>query len=408
MHPEKISIKDFSYELPENRIAKHPLEERDKSKLLIYHDKTISQDIFENIATYIPAETMIVFNNSKVIAARIVFSKATGSNIEIFCLEPSDDYNEINKALSAKETVMWKCLIGGAKKWKDEILIKKIWIDNKEIELTAKKIFASQDETLVAFSWNNNSLIFAEVLLHAGFMPLPPYLKRAAEKNDNERYQTIYAKHQGSVAAPTAGLHFTENVFKKFEAKKIQKQFVTLHVSAGTFLPVKSNTMSGHEMHSEFIEIKKEFLQAIITHNKKIIAVGTTSLRTIESLYWMGVKTILNNNCSEQHLHLKQWEPYGLNSKNITTKEALQNLLQWMQKNNYQKLVVKTKIIIAPGYTLKVADALITNFHQPQSTLLLLVAAITGNNWKKIYDYALQHNFRFLSYGDSSLLWADK
>ena len=406
MHPKRLLIRDFLYNLPEDRIARYPLPERDLSKLLVYKDGDIEEDQYYNLDQFIPADSLLVFNNTKVVEARLLFQKQTGSTIEIFCLEPSDEYADITTAMLQKQQVYWKCLVGGAKKWKEEILTKTIDTGNEQFELHVKKIEKLSDYFLVAFSWSNASLSFAEVLHLAGAMPLPPYLNRTAEESDKERYQTIYAKHDGSVAAPTAGLHFTDRLFDKLDERNIKRDFVTLHVGAGTFKPVKAESMQEHEMHTEFIEVTTALIENILAHTgKTVVAVGTTSLRTIESLYWLGVKTITEENVKAENLQVYQWDAYELDWENITTSTALQSLLNWMKRNNVAKLVTKTQIIIAPGYGLKVANALITNFHQPQSTLLLLVAAIVGEDWKKIYDYALQHEFRFLSYGDGCLLF---
>lgn len=409
MHPENIFIKDYTYELTEERIAKYPLPQRDESKLLIYKNGKIEENNYYNLDKYIPSNSLLVFNNTKVVEARLIFQKSSGSVIELFCLEPAEEYPDITTAMMQKKKVLWKCLVGGAKKWKDESLIKMIKMiesDSKEVELVAKKIKKLTDDFLIEFSWNDASLSFAEILHHTGSVPLPPYLHREAEETDKERYQTIYAKHEGSVAAPTAGLHFTERLFQKLEKKNIQRDFVTLHVGAGTFKPVKTETISEHEMHAEFFEVRKEFLETLLQHlNKNIIVIGTTSLRTIESLYWLGVKTIFQAEISQHDLQLQQWEVYNIDASDISTEQALQSLLQWMNKNQTEVLVTKTQIIIVPGYELKIVNGLITNFHQPQSTLLLLVASIVGDYWKKIYSYALENNFRFLSYGDGSLIW---
>lgn len=406
MHPKRLFIKDFLYHLPEERIAKYPLPQRDESKLLLYKNGIINEDIYFNLEKYLPEHSLLIFNNTKVVEARILFQKSTGSTVEIFCLEPADIYADITTAMLQKEKVLWKCLVGGAKKWKEELLSKVIQTNAKEIQLTARKEKKFTDYFLVEFAWNDATLSFAEVLHAAGIMPLPPYLNRIAEESDRERYQTIYAKHDGSVAAPTAGLHFTQRLFEKLAAKNISKDFVTLHVGAGTFKPVKAASMEDHEMHTEFIEVRKELIENIIAHlNKTVVAVGTTSLRTIESLYWLGVKTMLNYKISAAELQVYQWDAYDIEADNISTQEALNALLEWMNRNNTERLITKTQIIIAPGYSLKVANALITNFHQPQSTLLLLVAAIIGDDWKKVYDYALANNFRFLSYGDGCLLF---
>jgi len=409
VHPENIFIKDYTYELTEERIAKYPLPQRDESKLLIYKNGKIEENNYYNLDKYVPSNSLLVFNNTKVVEARLIFQKSSGSVIELFCLEPAEEYPDITTAMMQKKKVLWKCLVGGAKKWKDESLIKMIKMiesDSKEVELVAKKIKKLTDDFLIEFSWNDASLSFAEILHHTGSVPLPPYLHREAEETDKKRYQTIYAKYEGSVAAPTAGLHFTERLFQKLEKKNIQRDFVTLHVGAGTFKPVKTETISEHEMHAEFFEVQKIFIENLLYHlDKNIIVVGTTSLRTIESLYWLGVKTIFQAEISQHDLQLQQWEVYNIDASDISTEQALQSLLQWMNKNQTEVLVTKTQIIIVPGYELKVANGLITNFHQPQSTLLLLVASIVGDYWKKIYSYALENNFRFLSYGDGSLIW---
>ncbi|QEC66879.1 S-adenosylmethionine:tRNA ribosyltransferase-isomerase [Panacibacter ginsenosidivorans] len=406
MHPKRLFIKDFLYKLPEERIAKYPLPQRDESKLLVYKDQSITEDTYYNLEKYIPGNSLLIFNNTKVVEARLLFQKSTGSIIEIFCLEPADIYADITTAMLQKGKVLWKCLIGGAKKWKDEPVIKIIKNDLKEFKFTAKKIEKFTDYFLIAFSWDDDSLSFAEVLHAAGSVPLPPYLNRTAEETDKERYQTIYAKYNGSVAAPTAGLHFTERLFQKLDQKNIQRDFVTLHVGAGTFKPVKAAIMEEHEMHTEFIDVRAALIENILQHiDKTVIAVGTTSLRTIESLYWLGVKTILNPTIYLESLQVYQWDAYDVDAENISAKDALQALLQWMKQHNLSSLITKTQIIIAPGYALKIAKALITNFHQPQSTLLLLVAAIIGDDWRRVYNYALENNFRFLSYGDGCLLY---
>jgi S-adenosylmethionine:tRNA ribosyltransferase-isomerase len=413
MSPKQILIEDFNYDLPNEKIAKHPVPERDKSKLLIYKDSLITEDIYLNIDKHLAENSHIIFNNTKVVEARLLFKKESGTTIEIFCLEPADDYADITTAMLQTKKVLWKCLVGNAKKWKDETLIKKISFHQKEIEFSAKKINKQQDYFIIEFFWNDDTLCFAEVLHFAGVIPLPPYIHRDAEDEDAVRYQTIYAQHNGSVAAPTAGLHFTNAIFKKLSAKNIEKKFVTLHVGAGTFKPVKTKTIEAHEMHSEFFEVNIELIEKLI-HNDQhnIIAVGTTTLRTLESLYWMGVKVIRKSKIKDQNeiriedISIHQWDAYELNANNISVKDSLQALMKWMQANNQLKLIAKTQIIIAPPYKLKIANALITNFHQPKSTLLLLVAAVIGNDWKKVYNYALQNNFRFLSYGDGCLLFA--
>ena len=411
--PKQLQIKDFDYDLPDEKIAKYPLAERDASKLLIYKNEAIKADDFIHLARYLPENSLIIFNNTKVVEARLLFKKTTGTTIEIFCLEPGDDYADITTAMLQQKKVLWKCLIGNAKKWKDEILVKKILHNGEEIELSAKKISRQGENFIIEFSWNDEQLSFAEELHIAGVIPLPPYMHRDAGDEDKNRYQTVYAKHDGSVAAPTAGLHFTNNVFEKLSAKNIERDFVTLHVGAGTFKPVKTETIELHEMHSEFFEVSVALIEKLIHQStQNIIAVGTTSLRTLESLYWMGIKVCQRSTVKSQRniaiedITIHQWDAYELNDENITVENALHALLEWMKANKLDKLIAKTQIIIAPPYKLKVVNVLITNFHQPKSTLLLLVAAVIGNDWKKVYDYALNHNFRFLSYGDSCLFFA--
>jgi S-adenosylmethionine:tRNA ribosyltransferase-isomerase len=410
--PKNLFIKDYTYNLPEERIAKYPLTNRDASRLLIYRQGKIAEDIYSNIATHIPGNSLLIFNDTKVIEARLLFQKYTGGVIEIFCLAPHEQYLDITNAMMQKGKVLWQCLIGGASKWKHgQVLEKKIKPADKEIILHAAYIEKRLDCFIIELSWLPVNLSFAEVLHHAGAIPLPPYIKREAEQSDAERYQTIYAHYDGSVASPTAGLHFTDNIFQKLKAKNIQKDFVTLHVGAGTFKPVKSETMQEHEMHAEFIDVSKETIKNILQNlNNNIIAVGTTSLRTIESLYWLGLKLAIGNrqwaiDNLQINLAVTQWEVYNLFENKITVEDALQSLLDWMNKNKQERLITKTQILIAPGYQVKIIKGLITNFHQPQSTLLLLVAAFIGEDWRRVYDYALKNHFRFLSYGDGNLLW---
>jgi S-adenosylmethionine:tRNA ribosyltransferase-isomerase len=406
MDPGNISIHDYNYSLPEEKIARHPLTERDSSKLLIYKEGAISEDVFNHTGQYIPENSLLIFNNTKVIEARILFQKATGGVIEIFCLEPGNQYADVSSAFKQQAQVRWVCLIGGASKWKPgQHLEKKFKTPTQEIVLHASYIKKVKDSFIIEFMWTPSTLNFAEILHYAGKVPLPPYLKREAEQSDIERYQTIYARNDGSVAAPTAGLHFTEAIFRKLEEKNIRTDFVTLHVGAGTFKPVKSATLREHTMHAEFIEVSKTTIESALNSlEKNIIVIGTTSLRTLETLYWLGVK-IMTGADDGSGLQLEQWEAYELASKNISAAESLRSLLNWMMKNKMDRLFTKTQLIIVPGYKIKIPNALITNFHQPQSTLLLLVAALIGKDWKKVYDYALRQNFRFLSYGDGSLLW---
>lgn len=406
-HPQDISIKSFHYELPECRIALYPAQPRDSSKLLIYENGEIKTDIYSNIHDHLPKDSLLVFNNTKVVEARLIFKKATGSSIEIFCLEPDVIYGDITTAMMQKEKVQWKCLVGGAKKWKDEILSLSFHVNGAEQLLQAKKVAQAGDTYLIDFSWNQPLFTFAEVLHYTGNIPLPPYIKRSAEERDKENYQTIYAQEKGSVAAPTAGLHFTENVLQQLSRSQINLDFVTLHVGAGTFMPVKSDTLADHTMHAEFLEVSLSFVEKLMNYAHQIIPVGTTSLRTLESLYWMGVKTILHPKISHDELMITQWEAYEL-PQHYMRQEAMSALKAWMSANRIEKLIIKTQILIAPGYTLRMADAIITNFHQPQSTLLLLIYTFVQDDWRTIYQYALDHDFRFLSYGDGSLLWAKK
>ncbi|MDN3658301.1 S-adenosylmethionine:tRNA ribosyltransferase-isomerase [Ferruginibacter paludis] len=411
MHPQNIAIIDYTYSLPEEKIAAFPLADRDASKLLVYKNGNMQQHLYKNIADCLPAESLLVFNNTKVIPARILFQKSTGGIIEIFCLEPYEANKDYTSIMSKKESVRWKCMIGGAGKWKQGPLVKKFTADVIAVELQARLVEKLSDAYVVELSWQPAGMSFAEVIACMGEIPLPPYIKRKAENSDTERYQTIYAAHDGSVAAPTAGLHFTDHVFTSLKEKNIQTAFVTLHVGAGTFKPVKAGTMQQHEMHAEWLDVTAGLLKELIKNaDNTIIAVGTTSLRTLESLYWMGVKTILFPEIAAEELGVRQWEVYEhpLAGVSITASAALQALLQWMNKNNHKNLVAKTQILIAPGYKFKIIKALVTNFHQPQSTLLLLVAAAIGNNWKSMYDYALQNNFRFLSYGDGSLIFINQ
>ena len=403
--PRTLSIKDFTYSLPDERIAKYPLAERDASKLLIYRKENITEDIYRNIDDHIPSNSLLVFNDTKVVEARLLFQKPTGGVIEIFCLEPHEQYRDITTAMLQHEKVLWHCLIGGASKWKHgQILMKKIFYNSKELILEAKYIGKEIDSFIVELLWNDSSLSFAEVLHLFGAIPLPPYIKREAEASDAERYQTVYAHYEGSVAAPTAGLHFTERVLKSLEENDIQKDFVTLHVGAGTFKPVKTEIMQDHEMHAEYFTLSKSTIQNIIAHlDKNIVAVGTTSLRTLESLYWLGVKKSTDD--GRRTTEISQWEIYDRNEKSISAKDSLNKLIKWMNEKQIDHLTAKTQIIIAPGYQFRIVNGLITNFHQPQSTLLLLVAAFIGVDWRRIYDHALKNNFRFLSYGDGSLLW---
>ena len=408
-HPKQVQIKEYSYELPIERIAKYPLPERDASKLLVYRGGEIKEGIYRDIDQVLPEHSLLVFNNTKVIQARLKFKNSTGAAIEIFCLEPAEENPEQASAMNQSESVTWTCLVGKAAKWREE----KIHLKLNDLTLTAKRIEKIGGTFKINLSWQPESLTFAEVLSKTGEIPIPPYLKRKSEVIDQKRYQTIYAEHKGSVAAPTAGLHFTEAIFKKFAAKNIRRDNVTLHVGAGTFKPVKSKTIEDHEMHAEWIQVDIRLLEnlkkALLCDSPKhpIIAVGTTTIRTLESLYWMGVKATENPNSSLQSLEVVQWDPYEL-PPNIPAAHALSALLIWIKASGADQLVCKTQVIIAPPYQLRIASALVTNFHQPQSTLLLLIASIVGDAWKTIYQHAMDNEYRFLSYGDGSVLFGGR
>lgn len=403
MHPRSISIHDYSYSLPPEKIAHYPLPERDSSKLLIWQEGNVQEDIYFNIATHIPPNSLVIFNNSKVIASRLLFQKPSGGVVEIFCLEPHEQYADITTAMHERRMVNWQCLVGGASKWKTgQVLEKKISSNNQAVTLQAHYLEKCPGCFIVSFTWNTDDT-FAEVLSLMGAVPLPPYIKRAADAADTERYQTVYAKSEGSVAAPTAGLHFTPAIFDSFRKKKIGTAFVTLHVGAGTFKPVKAEQMKDHDMHAEWIDVDLPTIETILQScEKTIVAAGTTSLRTIESLYWLGCRAHAGKSIDI----ISQWEAYESNSQ-IPVQQSLEALIKKMKTNNTDRLIAQTQIMIAPGYQFRIVDGLITNFHQPQSTLLLLVAAFVGKRWKEIYDYALGHHFRFLSYGDGSLLWKE-
>lgn len=397
--PKNIAINDFDYPLPDERIAKYPLEQRDHSKILKYQNNTIEEHRFYEIASLLPEKTLLVFNNTKVIHARLFFQKSTGSTIEIFCLEPYQ--MPVAQSFEQRESCIWTCFIGNNKKWKDSTISRTIHIDGKDIVLTAERLQAIGNAWSIRFSWDGG-VSFAEIINQAGVIPLPPYLHREAVESDKERYQTIYAIHEGSVAAPTAGLHFTKEVFDSLKAKNIDTDYITLHVGAGTFKPVNTPTIGEHEMHVEKIEITQQNIEYILQHlGKPIIPVGTTTVRTIESVYWFGVK--LKQNPQLESMDILQWDPYELENLNISAHEAYRNVLDWMERHNYTNLEGNTQLMIAPGYNYHIINGLITNFHQPKSTLLLLVSALIGKEWRKCYQYALDHDFRFLSYGDSCL-----
>ena len=404
METQHIHISDYTYELPDERIAKFPIAQRDHSKLLVYRHGEVSEDVFYHLPDYLPTGALMVFNNTKVIQARIHFRKETGALIEVFLLEPAvpSDYELMFQTHGHCE---WYCLVGNQKKWKEGSLRRSLEVNGVTLTLQATRLGEHGTSQHIAFDWDNDNVSFAEILDAVGELPIPPYLNRETQESDKTTYQTVYSKIKGSVAAPTAGLHFTDQVLSELDAHGIDREELTLHVGAGTFKPVKSEEIGGHEMHSEYISVRKQTLEKLLRHHASAIAVGTTSVRTLESLYYMGVKLEQNPNLTEEQLHVNQWEPYQLSAKQeITPEKAIQNLLDYLIRNDMNTLHTSTQIIIAPGYQYKIVKMLVTNFHQPQSTLLLLVSAFVHGDWRKIYDYALAHEFRFLSYGDSSLL----
>ncbi len=404
--PRHLQIKDFNYDLPDERIAKFPLAERDSSKLLVYNKGVVTEDVFTSLPQYLPPRSLMVFNNTRVIQARLHFRKETGSMIEIFCLEPfcPIDYQQ---NFASKEGCTWICLVGNLKRWKQGMLSRQVTVGGKEVTFTAEKGAEHHGGShYVSFSWDDDNVSFAEILDAVGELPIPPYLNRKTEESDKRTYQTVYSKIKGSVAAPTAGLHFTEKVLKAIDEAGITREELTLHVGAGTFKPVKSDEIEGHEMHSEYIVVKRQTIQRLLEHNGCAIAVGTTSVRTLESLYYIGVKLQDHPDLSEDELHIEQWMPYDYeeNGGGLSVMQALGNIDAYMERYGLDALHTSTQIIIAPGYEYKIVKMMVTNFHQPQSTLLLLVSAFVHGDWQRIYDYALAHDFRFLSYGDSSLL----
>ncbi|MEO6818591.1 MAG: S-adenosylmethionine:tRNA ribosyltransferase-isomerase [Ginsengibacter sp.] len=411
MHPKNLSINDFNYELPEDKIALYPLRNRSQSKLLIFKNGQISEDIYLRIADHITENSFLVFNDTRVIKARILFKKSTGSIIEIFCLEPKEKINDYAVILQQKNSTRWKCMIGGAGKWKEKFLQKTVEINGESVELKAAIVEKLNESYVVELTWDPGDYSFAEIIDHAGNIPLPPYIKRKAEESDAEKYQTIYSAHDGSVAAPTAGLHFTQQIFDSFKERNIHKDFVTLHVGAGTFKPVKADRMEDHEMHAEWIDVSIDFLKHLLKEIPNgVYCVGTTSVRTTESLYHMGLKTIINPDIDLNDLIIRQWEVYDepFTNQMYSPEDCINSLLQYLKRNYLERLFVQTQIIIAPGYQFRIVRGMITNFHQPKSTLLLLVAAMIGQDWKKVYDHALTHDFRFLSYGDGCLITSDR
>lgn len=397
-----IKISDYNYPLPDERIAKFPLPVRDHSKLLVYRHGEVSETRFTSLPDYLEAGELMIFNNTKVIQARLHFRKETGALIEIFCLEPiqPNDY-----VLNFQQTshAAWLCMIGNLKKWKEGSLHKEMNVKGHTITLTATRGECRGTSHWVDFTWDNPEITFADILEVFGELPIPPYLNRETQESDKETYQTVYSKIKGSVAAPTAGLHFTERVLQTLRDKGVDLEEVTLHVGAGTFKPVKSEEIEGHEMHTEYISVNRQTIEKLIAHGGKAIAVGTTSVRTLESLYYIGVTIASHPDAGQEELHVRQWQPYETHPT-MTTVESLQQILDYMKHHELEALHTSTQIIIAPGYTYHIVQKMVTNFHQPQSTLLLLVSAFVKGDWRTIYDYALAHDFRFLSYGDSSLL----
>ena len=403
--PKHIRISEFNYPLPDERIAKFPLPVRDQSKLLLYRHGEVTEDIFTSLPDYLPANSLMIFNNTKVIQARLHFHKETGALIEVFCLEPVQP-NDYALNFQQTEHAAWLCMIGNLKKWKEGVLKREITVKGKPLTLTAERGACHGTSHWVDFRWSNPEITVADILEVFGELPIPPYLNRETQESDKETYQTVYSKIKGSVAAPTAGLHFTPRVLDALREKGVALEELTLHVGAGTFKPVKSEEIEGHEMHTEYISVNRSTLEKLVAHEGKAIAVGTTSVRTLESLYHIGVTLLHNPNATEEDLHVKQWQPYetALETAATPAVDALQAIIAYLDLHHMETLHSSTQIIIAPGYEYRIVKAMVTNFHQPQSTLLLLVSAFLHGDWRKIYDYALAHDFRFLSYGDSSLL----
>ncbi|HOG36085.1 MAG TPA: S-adenosylmethionine:tRNA ribosyltransferase-isomerase [Paludibacteraceae bacterium] len=400
MIPEEIPISNYDYPLPDSRIAKFPLRQRDASKLLIWNKGSISERHFYDIPELLDSDDLLVYNNTRVIQARLVFYKSTGARIEIFCLEPHTP-NDYQLIFQTTHQCVWTCLVGNLKKWKNGKLTNSVSINGETTTIEIERLHTENEMShQIAFTWNNDNATFADILEQLGELPIPPYLNRKTEESDKTTYQTVYSKIKGSVAAPTAGLHFTQDVLNKIATKGVEREEITLHVGAGTFKPVKSAVIGQHEMHTEFFSIRKSSLERIIANLGHIAAVGTTSVRTLESLYYLGCN--LHNKKTD--FCVAQWQPYKeLNT--LTAQEALQEIANYMAKNNLTYINAATQIIIAPGFQFRIVNKMITNFHQPKSTLLLLISAFVENdNWKNIYRYALDNEFRFLSYGDSSLL----
>ena len=397
MSVKQINIADYNYELPDERIAKFPLEKRDSSKLLTYVSGTVSTNTFSSLPEILPADSCLVFNNTRVIQARLEFFKSTGSRIEIFCLEPHFPA-AYEQSFSSTESCVWKCMVGNLKKWKGEVLKKEVEVGGAQLVLQAQRLETSGNTSLIKFSWNTG-VSFSEILDALGELPIPPYLNRKTQESDKTQYQTVYSKIKGSVAAPTAGLHFTPEVISALHGKGMKTMELTLHVGAGTFQPVKAEEIGGHAMHAEKIEVSREFIENLIQNLGHIVAVGTTSVRTLESLYYLGVQL----HSGDTKLLVNQWEPYE-SEKVLSSREALEAILNYMTETQSNILYATTQIMIVPGYKFNIVNILITNFHQPKSTLLLLLAAFVGDKWRELYKYALENDYRFLSYGDSSVL----
>ena len=402
----QLRIADYSYDLPDERIAKHPVAQRDSCKLLLYRNGDISEHVFREIPALLPDKSTLVYNNTRVINARLRFHKPNGgAAIEIFCLEPlaPRDYAQVFATTGECE---WLCFVGNSKRWKEGSLELPLTISGKNIVLHAEREGREGNAFRVRFSWDDSSCMFASILDAVGEIPIPPYLNRNTEASDSTDYQTVYSRIEGSVAAPTAGLHFTDEVLAEVDRRGIRRRELTLHVGAGTFQPVKSDSIGEHKMHTEFISVERSLIDDLINAPGKVIAVGTTSVRTLESLYYIGAALLHHPEKQEEALHVRQWTPYEI-PETASAADALKAIADYMDANRMQRLVGSTQIIIAPGYKFHIVDGIITNFHQPQSTLMLLVAAFVGDDWRRIYDFALAHDFRFLSYGDSSLLLKD-
>jgi len=402
----KINISDYNYELPEGKIVQFPLAERDESKLLVLKDGLIYEDVFKNIPELLPADSLVIFNETKVIRARILFQKESGATIELFCMEPVSPSRELQQAFQQKSGVGWECLVGNSKRWKAGVLTKRFSSNGVECRLSAVRNEKGDGSSKIRFKWEPAELSFSEVLIYSGIIPLPPYINRQATLKDAERYQTIFAREEGSVAAPTAGLHFTESVFRNLKKRGIETEKVILHVGAGTFKPVVTEKISEHEMHAEKIIIRAKTVKKILTMLElPIVAVGTTTMRTIESLYWFGVKSLVEKTYNP-HIQIGQWDPYNPRYNcGISVRDSLTRVLEIIENNKAEYVGGETRLMIVPSYTFRIPGILITNFHQPQSTLLLLVSAFTGGSWEMAYQYALSHDFRFLSYGDACLFF---